>query len=106
MQHLHEGVELRPLAQHSEPSEQQVLQGREPPHLLAQHRADAVEDQFPFLQKAVEIATEEVGDSLGHDLEGERIARIAAHEPLPGKRLSLAWQGLVSSYAGNPLALK
>ena len=86
MQDLHEGVERRPLAQHGQPGEQQVLQGREPPHLLAQHRADAVEDQFPFLQEAVEISTEEVGDRLRHDLEGQGIARVAGHEALPGSR--------------------
>src|SRR5438132_8668439 len=61
MQDLYEGVELCPLAQPSEPGEQQVLQGREPPHLLAQQRSDAVEDQFPLLQKAVEVSPEEVG---------------------------------------------
>ena len=86
MQDLYKGVERRPLAQHGQPGEQQVLQGREPPHLLAQHRADAVEDQFPLLQKAVEIPTEEVGDSLRHDFQGQRIARVAGREALPGGR--------------------
>ncbi len=86
MQDLREGVEVCPLAQHGQPGEQEVFQGREPPHLLAQHRSDAVEDQLPFLKKPVEIATEEVGDRLRHDLEGQRIARVAAHEPVPGGR--------------------
>src|SRR3989440_4689834 len=84
MQDLRERVERRPLAQHSEPSEQQVLQGREPPHLLAQHWSDAVEDQFPLLQEAIEISPEEVGDYLRHDLQGQGIARVAGHEALPG----------------------
>ena len=49
---LQQGVKLRPLAQHGQPREQQVLQGREPPHLLAQHGPDAIEDQFPVLQES------------------------------------------------------
>ena len=84
MQDLRERVQRRPLAQHSQPGEQQVLQGREPPHLLAQHRPDAVEDQFPLLQEAVEIATEEVADRLRHDFQGQGIAHVASHEALPG----------------------
>ncbi|HEX6478204.1 MAG TPA: hypothetical protein VF043_05120 [Ktedonobacteraceae bacterium] len=63
-----------------------MFQGREPPHLLAQHGSDAVEDQFPFVQEAVEIPIKEVGDGLPHDLEGQGIARVAGHQSPPGGR--------------------
>ncbi len=62
-----------------------MLQRCEPSHLLAQHGSDAVEHQFPFLKKAVEVSTEEVGDRLRHDLEGQGIARVAGHQALPGR---------------------
>ena len=84
MQDLHEGGKFRPLAQHRQPGEQEMFQRREPSHLLAQHRPDAVEDQFPLLQEAVEIATEEVADRLRHDFQGQGIAHVASHEALPG----------------------
>ncbi|HEX6554367.1 MAG TPA: hypothetical protein VF026_16500 [Ktedonobacteraceae bacterium] len=61
-----------------------MLQGREPPHLLAQHRSDAVEDQLPLLEEAIEISTEEVGDRLRHDFQGQGIARVAGHQAPPG----------------------
>ncbi len=105
MQHLRERDERRPLAQHGQPGEQQVLQGREPPHLLAQHRADAVEDQLPFAQEAVNVATEKIQDGLRHDLEGERIARIAGHKPVPGNRCaaqSLVAEQLVGGLLVHP----
>jgi len=86
MQHLRQGVQLRPLAQHGQPREQEVLQLGETPHLLTQHRADAVEDQFAFLQEAVEIAPEEVEDRLPHDLEGQVITCVTGHQALPGER--------------------
>ena len=86
MQDLQQNGKLRPLAQHGQPHEQQIFQRREPPHLLTQHRADAVEDQFPFAQETVEISIEEVGDGLRHDFQGQRIARIAGHQALPGGR--------------------
>ena len=65
-----------------------MLQGRQTPHLLAQHRTDAVEDQFPLLQEPIEIPIEEVGDRLRYDFQGQWIARIAGNEPLPGGRRS------------------
>ncbi len=86
MQNQRQRLKLRPLAQHGQPGEQQVFQRSEPPHLLAQHRSDAVEDQFPFLQEPVEIPIEEFQDRLRHDLEGQGIACVAGHQSLPGGR--------------------
>ncbi|TMC85272.1 MAG: hypothetical protein E6J22_20270, partial [Chloroflexi bacterium] len=86
MQDLCQSGKLRPLAQHGQPREQQGLQRRQTPHLLAQHRPDPIEGQFPFLEEAIEIFAEEVGDRLPHDLEGQRIARVAGDEALPGSR--------------------
>ena len=77
-------IERRPLADHRQPGEQCLLQRRQACHLLAQYHADAIEDQLPRLQERDDLAGKEIDDSLSHDLERQRIARIAGDQLQPG----------------------
>ena len=49
--------------------------GREPGELLSEQVSDAAKDNRTLCQEMADLASEEVGNGLGHDLQGQRIAR-------------------------------
>ncbi len=44
--------------------------------MLLQQLGDAAKDGRPPREERVDLAPKEVGDGLGHDLEGQRVARV------------------------------
>ena len=48
--------------------------------MLVEQLGDAAKDGHALGKELVDGAAEEVGDGLGHDLEGQRVARIRLHQ--------------------------
>ena len=48
--------------------------------MLAQQLAHPTKDHLALLQERDNLASKEVHDGLGHDLQGQRVARIGLHQ--------------------------
>jgi hypothetical protein len=81
-QHGQQFIKGHRLACNRQPAEHALLQSRETRKLLAQQVADATKDQRRDAKKRANLATEEVDNGFGYDLQGQRIAPIELNEAL------------------------
>ena len=80
-QHGEQFLQRHRLAQNRQPGQHRLLQAREPRPLLLEQIGNAAKDGHALGKEQVDGAAEEVGDGLGHDIEGQRVARIRLHQP-------------------------
>jgi len=79
-QHGEEFLQSHRLAHNRQPGELRLFQGGESGPLLLQQLADAAEDGRPRRQERVNLPAKEVGNGLGHDVQGQRVARVGLQE--------------------------
>jgi hypothetical protein len=51
--------------------------------LLVEQLAHAAKDHLALLQERGDLAPEELGDGLGHEVQGQRVARVHLHQARP-----------------------
>ena len=71
------------LAQDGQPGEYRLFQGGESGPLLLQQLADAAKDGRPRRQERVNLPAKEVGNGLGHDVQGQGIAPVSLNQTRP-----------------------
>jgi len=76
-------LEAERLAHNGQPAQHGLLHGGEPANLLAEQLADTAETHRALLEEQADLPPEEVSDGLGHDLQGQRVARVHLGEPFP-----------------------
>ena len=76
-QHRLQFLQRHRLAQDGQPPEQRLLQRREPLPLLREQGSDAAKEDRASREERGDGPAKEVGNGLGHDAQGQRVARVA-----------------------------
>ena len=75
-QHREQIIQGHRLAQDGQPGEHRLLLGGEPRPLLVEQLGDAAKDGRAPSEELVNRPTKEVSDGLGHDVQGQGVARV------------------------------